>query len=166
MINTNFSSMYNQIMSAKNNTGKNNGRVKDKTHMSESMEYLAKAKAEVEKAKQVAQPNKDTGTAKKSDSNEITKEDLQKLYAEFNGINYGEYDEKDTYRSMANTFLNEMVFSPMSSTKELFIPQMSRSVLSAAFTAAYDSSEVEDKIKNYSNNDASDMGKDNFYVDE
>ena len=161
MINTNYSSMYNQIMSAKNNTGKNNGRVKDKTHMSESMEYLAKAKAEVEKAKGAGQPKKDTGTAKKSDSNEITKEDIQKLYAELNGINYGEYDEKDSMKSMANSFLNEMVFSHMGSSKELFIPQISRNILSAAFNTAYDVSDVEERVRNASNRE----DKDNFEVD-
>ncbi len=64
-------------------------------------------------------------------------------------------------KSMANSFLNEMVFSHMGSSKELFIPQISRNVLSAAFNTAYDVSDVEERVRNASNRE----DKDNFEVD-
>ena len=161
MINSDYSNLYGQYMNTRNNR-KTNGRVKDKTHMSESMEYLAKAKAETEKAKKAKQPKKQESQDAGKKTMDITQEDLQKLYAQLNGINYGAYDEKDSYRSMANTFLNEMVFSPLGSSNELFIPQMSRSVISAAFNAAYDSSEIEERIRN-AGKDSNDT--ENFDVD-
>ncbi len=150
MINTNYTNMYNQIMSAKGNQGKLKGSVKDKTHMSKNMEYLAKAK----KNSARTEDNAKSGNASKmTQKTGVTQEDIQKLYAKLNGINYGEYDEKDAYRSMANSFLNEI----MGSSKSLFAPQVSRNVLSAAFNAAYDNGTDMERIKqNFNTGDESD----------
>ena len=40
-----------------------------------------------------------------------------------------------------------MVFSNMGSSRDLFVPQIGRNVISAAFRAVYDS-DVEEKIRN------------------
>ncbi len=157
MINTDYSSLYGQYINARNN-GKSNGRMKDKTHMSDSMEYLAKAKAEADKIKQ---SEKTADSSRRSGSKEITQDDIKKLYAQLNGINYGAFEEGNSTKSMANAFLNQMVFSPMSSSKDLFIPQMSRSMLSAAFNAAYDDSGEIEQIQNTGR----DSDSENFDVD-
>lgn len=162
MIDTSYTSMYNQMWNAKNSMSRNNGKMQDKTHMSRNMEYLADAKAKAGEKSQAARQKKDTASTEKNDKKVVTQEDFQKLYAKLNGINYGEYDEKDSSRQIANTFLNEMVFSHMGSSKELFVPNMSRNVLSAAFNAAYDSSDIEDRIKNASEDSNSKSEKEDF----
>ena len=166
MIDTSYTNMYNQMWNAKNSMSKNNGKKQDKTHMSRNMEYLANTKAKEGEKQQAVQSKRDISSTEKNNKKEVTQEDLQKLYAKLNGINYGEYDEKDSSRQIANTFLNEMVFSHMGSSKELFVPNMSRNVLSAAFNAAYDSSDIEDRIKNASEGTNSKPEKEDFDTDD
>ena len=141
MVNTDYNNIYSQFSRAKSSE-----RTKgtDKTHMSKNMEYLEKAKEKMNKAKGL--PQKEETAVKEKNSKEITQEDIKKLYAEMNGIHYGNSDSNESYRSMANTFLNEMVFSHMGASSELFVPQISRNVLSAAFNTVYDYSDVEKKI--------------------
>ena len=144
MINTDYNSIYNQYLRA-GNTGKA-GRT-DKSHLSKNMEYLETMMSKADKARGAEKEAEDVETSKNGKSKDLTQDDIRKLYAELNGISYGGYDEKESHRQMANTFLNEMVFSHMGSSKELFVPQMSRSVISAAFNTIYDYSDVEEKIR-------------------
>lgn len=143
MINTDYS-IYGQYLKAAN-TGRTKGM--DKSHLSKNMEYLERAMAKTKEAKGAAQKENAADSGKKGDRKEVTQEDIRKLYAELNGTNYESYDGKESYRSMANSFLDQMVFSNMGSSRDLFVPQISRNVISAAFRAVYDS-DVEEKIRN------------------
>lgn len=144
MINTDYNSIYNQYLRA-GNMGKA-GRT-DKSHLSKNMEYLETLMAKADKANEQEKKAEDVEGSKKGDTKDLTQDDIRKLYAELNGISYGGYDEKGSYRQMAGTFLNEMVFSNMGSSKDLFVPQISRNVISAAFNTIYDYSDVEEKIR-------------------
>ncbi len=165
MIGTDYNSIYNAYFNAQNQAKKTKGAVGDKSKMSKNMEYLAKAKANG--AKRTAQTKASSGaadaadakqhsdkTAKSSGNNAVTQEDIQKLYAKLQGINYGDFDEQDGIRSMANSYLNQMVFSPMSSSN-LFVPNLNRGALTAVFNAAYDSRDKIDRIaQNFNLKDA------------
>lgn len=52
-----------------------------------------------------------------------------------------------TYKNAMGSLLNNMVFSPMSSSKNLFMPNLSTGTLRAALNAVYDTSDVESRIK-------------------
>lgn len=144
MINTDYSSIYSQYLRA-GTMGRYKGM--DKSHMSKNMEYLENARAEAEKAKGNTTKDATSSEEKRSGRKDVTQEGLRKIYAMMNGTYYGNDDGVESYRSMANTFLNEMVFSNMGSSKELFVPQISRNVISAAFRTAYDYSDVEEKLR-------------------
>ncbi|MBP3805640.1 MAG: hypothetical protein J6I76_17425 [Oribacterium sp.] len=147
MINTDYS-LYNQYLQAAN-SGKTNGTYK--SHLSKNMEYLEKLMSKSKENEETASKDGTTDAGKKSGRNDVTQDDIRKLYAELNGISYGGYDENESYRSMANSFLDQMVFSNMGSSKDLFVPQISRNVISAAFKAAYDYSDVEEKVRSMKN---------------
>ena len=146
MINTDYSSIYGQYLNAVNSS-KAKGKTTDRSTLSKNMEYLEAAKTKAEEMKGTSEKNEIDSTDKVSDSKKCTQEDLQKLYAELSGMHYNSYDGKDSMRQMANSFLNQMVFSHMGSSKSLFVPQMSHNVLAAAFNAAYDYSDMEDQIR-------------------
>lgn len=52
-----------------------------------------------------------------------------------------------TYKNAMGSLLNNMVFSPMSSSKDLFMPSFSTGTLRAALNAVYDTSDVEARIQ-------------------
>ena len=158
MINSNYNNLYYGYLNAagQNSRTRNtaNSKKADSTPVSPRFESLDKALSKGKTRGTTTNMEKIAGTAQRSGSkSEASAMDTESVFARLRDAQMMMYGGgTSTYKNAMGSLLNNMVFGSMTSSKDLFTPNLSTGTLRSALDTVYDTSEVEARIKEYAAN--------------